>query len=157
MASATYNRIVIRHANEQGDVTRIEGLAGEAGIGPGDLLEEVSGTFLRHNTANGPIVPKIIALETQTPDDEDDITIDVDYANGDTVYAAIGKPGDRFNMWLASGQTAVAGDYLVSDGDGALNVEAAIDQTDIIESVIGRAVADSDAALALTRVIVEIT
>ena len=157
MASSTYHRIAIRAANEQGDVTRLEALAGEAGIGPGDLLEWSAGTFLRHNGAGAEVVPTLVAIESQTPDDDDEFTIDVDYANGDTVYAMIPKPGDRVYMWLASGQTASAHDLLESDGDGALQVEAAVDQTDIVHAIIGRAVAASDASAALARVIVEIT
>ena len=82
MARATPTLIVIQTANQMGDVTRKEALAGEAGIGPGDLLEFDLGTpdtdtVLRHNTAQGAVVPIMVALPTQTPDDEDNFTITV--------------------------------------------------------------------------------
>lgn len=155
MAGSTYQRIIIQAG--QGE-TRVEALAGEAGIGPGDLLEWSAGTFLRHNTGDGAVIPKLIALETQTPDDEDDITIDVDYANGDTVYAWIPRAGDHAYMFLAAGETALQHSYLVSDGDGALAVEAALTDADIIHAVVGRAVAAVDNALggAPARIVVEI-
>lgn len=157
MASSTYHTIAVQAANEQGDVTRIEALAGEAGIGPGDLLEWSAGTFLRHNGAGAEVIPTLVALESQTPDGETTFSIDEDYDNGDTVYAMIPKSGDRVYMWLASGETAAAHDLLESDGDGALQVEAAVSDADLVHAIIGRAVVASDASAALARVLVEIT
>jgi len=155
MANATNQRIIVRSGPNE---TRLEALAGEAGIGPGDLLEWSAGTFLRHNTGDGAVMPKMIATESQHPDDEDNASIDVDYANADTVYAWIPRVGDHAYMFLAAGETALQHSYLVSDGDGALAVEAAITNADIIHAVVGRAVAAVDNALggAPVRVLVEI-
>jgi len=140
------------------DPTRIEATAGEAGIYPGKLLEWSGGEFLRHNTAGGLVLPIMIALESQTPDDEDDITIDVVYADGDIVYAWIPKSGDHALMWLADGETAAQHDLLESDGDGCLQVEAAVDATDIVQAIVGRCVVAVDNALggAPARILVEI-
>lgn len=158
MASSTYHSIVIRAANQQGDVTREECVAGEANITPGELLEHSAGTLLRHNTAAGVVVPKMVALESQTPDGESTFAIDEDYDNGDVVYYAVPKAGERYYMWLAAGENASQHDLLQSDGDGALAVLAAPDATTITESIVGRAVAAVDNSLGAVpaRVVVEI-
>ena len=157
MASSTKQRIIVKVANAMGDVTRGEALAGEAGIGPGDLLEHgASGTVLRHNAAAGAVTPIMVALETQHPDDEDDLTIDVDYANGDKVYFCVPKPGDVLNMWLASGENVAANAVLQSDGDGALAEIATIDATTVVNSLVGRATEAVNATAAAARIAVEI-
>ena len=158
MAGSTRNRIIVKTASAHGDVARHEALAGEAGIGPGDLLEHTTGgAVLRHNGAAGAIIPKMVALETQHPDDEDDITIDVDYANGDKLYYAVLQPGDQVQMWLASGENASVNDVLESDGDGALTVGPTLDATVVLESIVGRAVEAVNATAAISRILVEIT
>lgn len=158
MASSTYNRIMIRSGD---DPTRVETTAGEAGIGPGDLLEWSSGEFLRHNTAGGPVIPVLVAIESVTTESDSDtsLAINTDYDDGDTVYAWIPKSGDHVYMWLAAGENASQHSLLESDGDGALQVEAAVDQTDIVRALVGRAVAAVDNSLGATpaRVVVEIT
>jgi len=155
MANTVYNRIII----QQGLLgsTRKEALAEEAGIGPGDLLEmgaAVTGV-LRHNTANGSVLPIRVAVESQTPDNETTADIDIDYTNGDTVYFTIPKSGDVLYMWLAAGETSAVGSDLVSDGDGALLVRTAAGAAIIDGSVIGQA-KEVVAAVALARVLVEI-
>lgn len=153
MAATSPKRIVIE---QRADVPLMvkEALAGEAGIGPGDLLEYSStvGTVLRHNTAQGVVAPKMVALEKWWNDDDDDYAIDVDYANGDVLRYGVPLPGDVLYMWLASGQNASALDYLVSNGDGALQVEAAIDATDIIHSLVGIAAEAVNATAAISRI-----
>lgn len=154
MASTTYHSIVIQTANQEGDVTRLENLAAAA-ITPGELLEKASATTVQaHSAAAGAAVPRLVALETQTPDDEDDFSIDVDYASGDTVYYAAAKPGDEFYMWLAAGENAAVNALLQSDGNGELQVLAAVVDATLAESVIGRAVAavDNSAGVVPARV-----
>jgi hypothetical protein len=156
MASSTYHKIMVQCGE---DPTILEALAGEAGIGPGDLLEWSSGTFLRHNTANGYASPILIAIESPTndPDSETSFAIDVDYDNGDTVYAWIPKPGDHAYMFLANGQSASQHSVLQSDGDGALVVQTTLDATLIANSVIGRALAAlNNATGSPARILVEI-
>jgi hypothetical protein len=152
MAGSAPKRIVIEARD--GDIMVKEALAGEAGIGPGDLLEYSTsvGTVLRHNTGSGAVTPKMVALEKWWNDDDDNDAIDVDYANGDVLRYGVPLPGDVLYMWLASGQNASALDYLASDGDGALTIEAAIDATDLVHSIVGIAAAASNATAALTRV-----
>lgn len=155
MASSTYHSIMIQRGD---DPTIREALAGEANITPGELLEYSAGTLLRHNTAGGLVAPIMIAIESQTPDDDDDFSVDVDYANGDTVYYWTPKSGDRAYMWLAAGENAAQHALLESDGDGALQVEAAVDATDVVRALVGRAVAavNNAAGGSPVRVVVEI-
>lgn len=152
MAGSAPKRIVLESRN--GDIMVREALAGEAGIGPGDLLEfsTSTGTVLRHNTAQGPVAPKMVALEKWWNDDDSNDAIDVDYANGDVVRVGFPLPGDVLYMWLASGENASALDYLVSDGDGALQVEAAIDATDVIHSLVGIAAEAVNATASMLRI-----
>ena len=152
MAATAPKRIVIESNNIPPMVK--EALAGEAGIGPGDLLEySISvGTVLRHNTAQGVVAPKMVAVEKWWNDDDSNYAIDVDYANGDVLRYIVPLPGDVLYMWLASGENASALAYLVSDGDGALQVEAAIDATDIIHSLVGIAAEAVNATAAISRI-----
>ena len=151
-SSAPTNKIVLE--SRAGDIMVREALAGEAGIGPGDLLEfsTDTGTVLRHNTAQGVVAPKLVALPKWWNDSESSYDIDVDYDSGDVVRMGVPLPGDVLYMWLASGENASALDYLVSDGDGALQVEAAIDATDIIHSLVGIAVEAVNATAAISRI-----
>lgn len=160
MASTTWHDIVIQAANQQGDVTRQEALAAAASaITPGQLLEHPAGaaTVQEHATGAGSATPRMIALQSQTPDDEDNFSIDVDYAAGDIVYFAVARPGDRYYMWLADTETAVIGSLLQSDGNGDLAVLAAIVAGTLGESVVGRAVnaVNNAAGGAPARIIVE--
>lgn len=124
MAKTSPQRIIL--LADAPDAFRGEALAGEAGIGPGDLLEFSSGTgtVLRHNGANGACTPKLVAMESQTPNSDTLASIDQDYASGDTLYYAIPRPGEIYNLWLAAGENAAALALLESDGDGALAVKA---------------------------------
>lgn len=152
MAATAPKRIVIESNNIPPMVK--EALAGEAGIGPGDLLEYSStvGTVLRHNTAGGAVMPIMVAVEKWWNDDDDDYAIDVDYTNGDTLRYIVPQRGDVVYMWLASGENASALDYLASDGDGALAVEAAVDATDVIHSIVGIAAEAVNATAAISRI-----
>lgn len=157
MASSVYHSIVIEAANALGDVTRREGLAA-ATITPGELLDWDSATTVNaHGVAGGVLVGKMVALESQTPDSETADAINVDYASGDTVYFAEGKPGDVFYMWLAAQETTVANvSQLISDGAGALTVET-VDGATLANSIVGVATEVVAAGGARARVKVRIT
>ncbi len=123
MASTLYHKIVIESASPLG-VVRREKLA-SAAVGPGELLiQSAAGTVEPHSGAAGVLQGKLVALESQHPDAESAQAIDTDYANGDTVYYAEGRPGDIFYMFLANGQTTVMNppSQMESDGNGHLNV-----------------------------------
>ena len=157
MASTVYHSIVIQAANEFGDITRREKLAAAA-ITPGELLDFDSATTVNaHGVAGGVLQGKLVALETQTPDSATAANIDVDYASGDTVYFAEGKPGDVFYMWLAAGQSALMNppSQLISDGAGALTV-ATVDAATLTNSIVGVADEVKDNSGGGTRVRIKV-
>jgi len=105
-----------------GDGAPKEGIASGA-ITPGQLLSRTSaaGTFIRHATQGGDIVPKIVAVEDDLQGNE----IEDDYATTARVFARIVQPGDEVNCLLADGQNAAIGDELESNGDGDLKTHTA--------------------------------
>lgn len=114
------NTIILETA--EGRPVRKEAVAAVA-ITPGELIESRnnSGTeeFGPHDTANGTAQP-MFALENDLVGDD----IDDDYDAGDTVQAGVFGPGDRVQAWLAYGENVAVGDFLTSDGAGALHAAA---------------------------------
>lgn len=158
MAKATWGSIVIKAADEDAGVIRDEYLAGAANITPGELLViSAANTVVQHAAAAGELTGKLVALESQTPDSETVDSIDLDYDNGDTVYCALGRPGDVFYMWLAAGETAAISSYLQSDGAGALAVVIPAAGT-LTNSVVGftETAVDNGAGIVAVRIKVEI-
>lgn len=132
MASSTPHTIALR-----GAMVRLEETAGEAGIKPGHLLEISSGEVIKNTNEDDVARPPKIALESPTAADSTTAAIDTAYADGDTVYYAVGQPGEIYYMWLETGSNAVVGvSQLVSAGTGAVKV-AAVDATTLAETVIG--------------------
>lgn len=158
MASTTFHSIVIQTANQMGDVTRLEALAA-AIVTPGELAElTAAGAIQAHGAAAGTLEQgKAFILESQTPDDEDDFSIDVDYASGDTVYYTQAKAGDEIYAWLADGENAAITDSLESDGAGALAV-ATVGAGTLANSIVGSPVValDNSAGGARARIRVRI-
>lgn len=152
MAKTTFGSIVIQAANQMGDVTRLEALAAAA-VTPGELAELTSaGAIQAHSAAAGTLEQgKIFVLESQTPDDEDDFSIDVDYASGDTVYYMQAKAGDEVYAWLAAQENAAITDSLESDGAGALAV-ATVGVGTLANSIVGSPVVAVDNSGGGTRV-----
>lgn len=149
MAASGFRNIVI-----QGDSNNVlEKLAGEAGIKPGHLLAISSGALIKHATADG-ITQRLVAVESMSATGTG-LTIDVAYASGDTVYYTQGQTGDVLYMWLATGNTTVAGvSALGSNGDGTLKV-VTVAATTLDDSVVGYAeevVANSSGAAVRLRV-----
>lgn len=151
MASTTWHTIAL-----QGGAVRREGLAGASGIKPGHLLYIDAGTVKVHAGAAGVLPGKLIALESPTAAASTTPAIETAYASGDTVYYAVGKPGDVYYMLLKTGETVVAGvTQLVSAGDGTLQAES-VGATTLEGAVVG--VADQSlTASGATRFRVRIT
>lgn len=155
MASSTYHTILVRAT---GEIARREMAAGEASILPGYLLEQTGATVVTHTVADGPVTLKLIALETQTPNDTSNVTasIDLAYASGDTVYYAVAKPGDRYYMWLAASQNVVAGvTQLASDGAGCVQAISVTAST-LASSIIGVAAESKTTTGSTARLLVDI-
>ncbi len=153
MASSVYHTITVV-AND--DQVRKEALAHEI-ITPGQLLEiNADEEAAKHSAAAGVLPNKLIALETQTPNAESSAQVDATYAAGDTLYYAVGRPGEVYYMFLAAGQTVVKGvTQLQSDGAGALT-PVSVGATTLTNSIVGVAAQDLTAGGAATRCLVEI-
>lgn len=118
MSASGYRTVMVQGCDEG----LLEYLAGETAIKPGHLLNISSGAVIKHATADG-FTARIFAVESQTADSPTLASIDVPYANGDTVYAVQCEPGDVVYAWLATANNAVKGvSVLVSNGDGTLKI-----------------------------------
>jgi len=94
-----------------------------AAIRPGDLLAyDSAGKVAKHATAGG-WAEKAFALEDALQGKD----IDENYALGDRVSYVIGQSGDIVRAWLSGGENAAKGDFLTSNGDGALKVATSSD------------------------------
>jgi hypothetical protein len=125
-------------------------------ITPGDLIElDSSGNVQRHSTVNGNAA-RLFAIENALEGND----IDDDYASGDRVYYVHARPGDEIQAYLAAGENASIGSFLVSDGDGKLRVHtAASGEPEYLHSIIGialEAVNISSSALGDSRIEIEI-
>jgi len=118
MAASTPNTVLLK-----GDPLAVEGVAAVSqAIKPGMLLERhTDGTFRKHSVGGGNAVP-MFAREFEIAGGG----IDAVYDDGDRVLGYIGRKGDEFYAFLAAGQDVTLGEYLESNGAGALR---AIDTT----------------------------
>ena len=87
-------------------------------IKPGFLLELASATTVQaHSSAEGNVLP-MFAIEDQMQGK----AITADYAASTRIQVWIPRRGDIVYAYLADGQTASVGDFLESNGAGALQV-----------------------------------
>lgn len=97
----------------------IEEYVAASEIFPGMLLEMNSdGKVEPHGTADNEVIP-LIALE----DELQGKGIDDAYSSDDQVQCWIPYPGDEAYMILADDQNISTGDFLQSDGEGALKAD----------------------------------
>jgi len=130
-------------------------------VTPGFLLERTSASALtvKAHSGAGLAAQKLFAVENDLVGAE----IDDDYASGAIVQMDHMLPGDRVLALLSNGENAAIGDFLVSDGAGALAVFAA-DSAGIVSSdasIVAVAVeavdmSDSSGADPTGRILVEI-
>ena len=109
----------------RGDFLRKEAIAAGV-ITPGHLLEYGGSDDLGVDVHGVPagMARKAFALE----DDHIGNGIDDAYAADDNVQYGVFYPGAEVYAWLAYGETAVIGNFLVSAGDGTLAVEATAEE-----------------------------
>lgn len=99
----------------------IEEIEAAGTITPGMLLElDSAGKVVAHNSA-GENALLMFALEDELQGND----IDDDYSSGDMVHVWIPYRGDQVYALLADGETAAIGDFLESNGAGALQVYSA--------------------------------
>jgi hypothetical protein len=125
-----------------------ERLAGETNILPGHLLKFGSGgtanRLLKHSTAAG-VATAMFALENKMPDRSvATVPIDTPYASGETVQWIIARPGDEIYAWVpASAAAIIAGQELVSNGDGTLRLQLTGTATHSVVAMAAEAVDNS--------------
>jgi len=96
-------------------------------IKPGYLLEMASATTVQaHSSAAADVLP-MFAIEDQFQGG----AITLDYAVSSKIQCWLPRRGDVVYAYLADGQSASAGDFLESNGSGALNVYAADEPSDV--------------------------
>ena len=128
-------------------------------ITPGMLLEQTSTGAVQAHSGQADNCLPMVAFE----DELQGRGIDTDYAVSTRVQVLIPRRGDILNMLLADGQTVVIGDFLESNGAGALQIvvdDAPSDQT-YPANIVGQAIealdlSDSSNATALGRIQVRI-
>ena len=116
-----------------------ERLSSEA-ITPGHLVEINNNLLRKHATAQGNAAAWF-ARESLTPDRSSAANpIDVAYASGETVRWIQARPGDLIYACApASAPAIVAGDDLVSNGDGTVKKSVTGSITTNVACIIGRA------------------
>jgi len=103
----------------------IEEYEAAAAITPGMLLKlDSDGKVQKHDSAQGTAIP-MFALE----DELQGKGIAEDYASGDRVQVWIAQRGEQVYALLKDGTSVAIGDYLVSDGAGALKKYVAVDES----------------------------
>ena len=115
----------------------LERLAAAAGILPGHLVEEASGTVQVHGTAAANAQRLFAQPNLATAGD-----IDTAYANGETVSYGVYHTGQEVNALVAASATAILdGDALESAGDGTVRTATADAATDTTQrdSIVGYA------------------
>lgn len=123
-------------------------------ITPGMLVERTSANLVQaHSSAGGKVIPMFA-----TEDDLQGNGITDNYAVSTQVQCIIPYRGDVIYALLANGETAVIGSYLVSNGDGYLQVYAT-ESNDA--AIVGRALeavdmSDSSGADPSGRIAIEI-
>lgn len=123
-------------------------------ITPGHLIElDTNGELIVHAT-DGAIAANMFAIEDSLQGQE----IGDAYADDDRVQYIVGRAGDEVLAWLADGETAVIGSFLVSAGDGTLRVMSGDSGTE--EAVVAQAIEAKDlsasSVTAAARIEVEI-
>lgn len=110
-----------RNIHLGGEVTEVSDLPASEVITPGFLVELVDDggalKYQKHGSAAGDGAPSVALPQTHFNKDIDD-----DYAAGDTIMVAIGRPGTTFYMLIASGQDISRADKLESAGNGYLKI-----------------------------------
>lgn len=106
-----------------------------AAITPGELLEFGGSNDLQaHSAAGGDAMP-MIAVENELIGND----IDTDYPSGDQVQYDVPHTGAEYYMFLADGENVSKGDFLESDGAGALQAAGTASSSGAHVAVIGQA------------------
>lgn len=164
MPSSTPHTIILKQMEMNGRHQK-EGLAGTAGILPGDLLGINSAGNLYPfgiGLAKGTNASPRFALENPYNGTTGSAAIDVTYGSGESVFYVMAEEGDEIYAWIAAGENAAIGNYLVGAGSAApgdLAVAGTGAATEAeVESVVARALEakNNSAGTAHVRIKVEV-
>jgi hypothetical protein len=115
MAITRYNpRTIWLGGNAGSPQTEVNDIPAGEEIVPGMLIERVAGEYVKHNTAGGR--GTTFALDHNFLNK----SYDEVYAEGDLMWAGVGKSGHNYLAWLQSGENVSDGDELQSAGNGML-------------------------------------
>ena len=131
------NQVISLNAGAAGQPLLTERLAAAAGILPGHLVEEASGTVQVHGTAA--VNAQRLFAQTNLAIAGD---IDTAYASGETVSYGAYHAGQEVNALVAASATAITdGAALESAGDGTVRIQttAAATADTARDSVVGYA------------------
>ena len=120
MAITRYNpRTIWLGGNAGSPQTEVNDIPAGEEITPGMLIERVAGEYVTHVTAGG--------KGTTFALDQNFLNKDYDevYAEGDLVWAGVGKSGHNYLAWLQSGENVTDGAELQSAGNGMLEPASA--------------------------------
>lgn len=135
----------------------VEAAATEA-ISPGMLVEIVAANTVKKHASAGQNVLPMVALE----DELQGKGVDDDYASGDKVQVWIPRRGDIAALLLAVGENIAVGDFLESDGAGAVakHTASSAGAAEYPASIVGQALEAKDlstsgavATLVLVRIL----
>jgi len=99
----------------------IEEYTAVSAITPGELLELTSAGEVQAHSDAGQNAERLFALEDELQGND----IDDDYSADDKVQVWVAQTGEWVYAWLAEGQDVSIGDFLESDGAGALQAHTA--------------------------------
>lgn len=145
MSAYSYRTITI-----DSDVTVKESTASGA-ITPGQLIEQNAATTYRCHAGADAVAATSFAVE----DDLQGKEIGEDYVTGSKVFFKIFRRGDKVFAMLENGQNISINDFLVSNGNGNLKVDASPVGAPVVARAL-EAVDLSDSQDVDARILVEI-
>lgn len=145
MAITRYNpRTIWLGGNAGSPQTEVNDIPAGESIMPGMLIERVAGEYMKHDTAGQR--GSTFALDNNMCAK----SYDEPYADGDLMWAGVGKTGHNYLAWLQSGENVSDGDRLQSAGNGMLEPAASEAATTFI------ALEDKDTTAGDARIRVEV-
>lgn len=125
------------------NINIVNDLPGDGVITPGFLIHRQDGTYV--------VCPVDLYSSTYALNQPElNKGIDDDYEDGDLMMAGVGRQGDSFYAWLASGENVGDGDELQSAGGGLLEAKGS-------GRVVARALEAKNATTGDARIRVEVS
>jgi len=110
-----------------------EELVAASTISPGMLCEVIAAGTVQAHSLEGGRAERLIAMEDALQGNG----VDTDYSADDPVSLAIARPGETWNLLMASGEDGAPGAPVVSKGDGTVGCVDNVPSSGVITQVIG--------------------